>query len=55
MTDLRAAAHDYLAVRRQLGFELKHAGPSLFWTWRPSGSLYFMYQAGPRARSTRNT
>ena len=26
MTDLRAAAHDYLAVRRRLGFELKHPG-----------------------------
>jgi integrase len=26
MTDLRSALHDYLAVRRQLGFELKEAG-----------------------------
>jgi len=26
MTDLRCALHDYLAVRRQLGFELKTAG-----------------------------
>jgi hypothetical protein len=26
MTDLRAAAHDDLAVRRRLGFELKHPG-----------------------------
>ncbi len=31
------------------------AGPSFFWTYRPSGSRYFTYQAGPRARSTRNT
>ena len=29
MTDLRAAAHDYLAVRRRLGFELKHPGRTL--------------------------
>jgi integrase len=29
MSDLRAAAHDYLAVRRQLGFELKHPGQTL--------------------------
>ena len=29
MTDLRAAAHDYLAVRRRLGFELKHPGQTL--------------------------
>ena len=29
MTDLRAAAHDSLAVRRQLGFELKHPGQTL--------------------------
>lgn len=26
MTDLRSALHDYLAIRRQLGFELKAAG-----------------------------
>jgi integrase/recombinase XerD len=29
MTDLRAAAHDYLTVRRQLGFELKQPGRTL--------------------------
>jgi integrase/recombinase XerD len=29
MTDLHAAAHDYLAVRRQLGFELKEPGRRL--------------------------
>jgi integrase/recombinase XerD len=29
MTDLRAAAHDYLAVRRRLGFELKDSGQTL--------------------------
>ena len=29
MTDLRAAAHDYLAVRRQLGFQLKDPGRRL--------------------------
>jgi integrase/recombinase XerD len=29
MSDLRAAAHDYLAVRRRLGFELKYAGALL--------------------------
>ncbi|MGB0094505.1 MAG: tyrosine-type recombinase/integrase [Solirubrobacteraceae bacterium] len=29
MSDLRAAAHDYLMVRRRLGFELKHAGELL--------------------------
>jgi len=29
MSDLHAAAHDYLAVRRRLGFELKHAGQLL--------------------------
>jgi integrase/recombinase XerD len=29
MTDLRAAAHDYLTVRRRLGFELKHPGRTL--------------------------
>lgn len=29
MTDLRVAAHDYLAVRRRLGFELKHPGQTL--------------------------
>jgi integrase len=29
MTDLRQALHDYLTVRRQLGFELKHPGQLL--------------------------
>ena len=29
MTDLRSALHDYLAIRRQLGFELKSAGALL--------------------------
>jgi integrase len=29
MTDLGAAAHDYLTVRRRLGFELKHPGRTL--------------------------
>ena len=29
MTDLCAAAHDYLTVRRQLGFELKQPGRTL--------------------------
>lgn len=29
MTDLRSAVNDYLAVRRQLGFELKQAGQEL--------------------------
>ena len=29
MTDLKAAAHDYLTVRRQLGFELKQPGRTL--------------------------
>ena len=29
MTDLRAAAHDYLTVRRRLGFELKQPGRTL--------------------------
>lgn len=29
MTDLRAAAHDYLTVRRRLGFELKQSGRTL--------------------------
>ena len=40
MTDLRAAAHDYLAVRRQLGFELKHAGQAL------EDYIAFMERAG---------
>lgn len=40
MSDLRAAAHDYLAVRRQLGFELKHAGALL------EDYLDFMDRAG---------
>ena len=31
------------------------ASPSFLWTWRPSGSRYFIYQAGPLARSTRKT
>jgi len=29
MSDLRAAAHDYLTVRRRLGFELKQPGRTL--------------------------
>jgi hypothetical protein len=29
MSDLRAATHDYLAVRRRLGFELRYAGALL--------------------------
>ena len=29
MTDLRAAAHDYLTIRRRLGFELKQPGRTL--------------------------
>jgi hypothetical protein len=30
-------------------------GPRFFCTWRPSGSRYFAYRIGPRARSTRKT
>jgi integrase len=40
MSDLRAAAHDYLTVRRRLGFELKHAGELL------EDYLDFMDRAG---------
>ena len=40
MTDLRAAAHDYLTVRRQLGFELKQPGRTL------EDFVEFMQRAG---------
>lgn len=42
MTDLSAAVSDYLAVRRQLGFELKHAGRLL------EDFVEFMDRAGAR-------
>jgi hypothetical protein len=28
------------------------AGPSRFWTWRPSERRYFAYRCGPRLRLT---
>jgi len=40
MTDLRAAAHDYLTVRRRLGFELKQPGRTL------EDFVEFMQRAG---------
>jgi integrase len=40
MTDLRVAAHDYLTVRRQLGFELKQPGRTL------EDFVEFMQRAG---------
>jgi integrase/recombinase XerD len=46
MTDLRAAAHDYLAVRRQLGFELKHPGQTL------EDYIAFMERAGAERVTT---
>jgi integrase/recombinase XerD len=42
MIDLRAALHDYLRIRRQLGFELKHAGRLL------EDYVRFMERAGAR-------
>jgi integrase len=47
MSDLRAAAHDYLAVRRRLGFELKHAGQLL------ENYLEFMDRAGAERVTTK--
>ena len=46
MTDLRAAAHDYLAVRRRLGFELKHPGRTL------EDFVEFMHRAGAERVTT---
>jgi integrase/recombinase XerD len=46
MSDLRAAAHDYLVVRRRLGFELKHAGQLL------EGYVDFMERAGAERVTT---
>ena len=46
MSDLRAAAHDYLTVRRRLGFELKHAGELL------EDYLDFMDRAGAERITT---
>jgi integrase/recombinase XerD len=46
MTDLRAAAHDYLAVRRQLGFELEHPGRTL------ENYIAFMERAGAERVTT---
>jgi integrase/recombinase XerD len=46
MTDLRTAAHDYLAVRRQLGFELKHPGQTL------EDYIAFMERAGAERVTT---
>jgi integrase/recombinase XerD len=46
MTDLRAAAHDYLAVRRRLGFELKHPGQTL------ENFVEFMDRAGAERVTT---
>ena len=43
MTDLPVAAHDYLAVRRRLGFELKHPGQTL------EDFVEFMDRAGASA------
>lgn len=43
MTDLRSALHDYLAIRRQLGFELKTAGRLL------EDYVDFMQRAGAPA------
>jgi integrase len=47
MSDLRAAAHDYLAVRRRLGFELKYAGALL------EGYVDFMDRAGAERVTTK--
>jgi integrase/recombinase XerD len=46
MSDLRAAAHDYLTVRRRLGFELKQAGELL------EDYLDFMDRAGAERITT---
>jgi hypothetical protein len=46
MTDLGAAAHDYLTVRRRLGFELKHPGQTL------ENFLEFMDRAGAERVTT---
>ena len=46
MTDLRSAAHDYLTVRRQLGFELKHPGRTL------EDFVEFMQRAGAERVTT---
>ena len=46
MTDLRAALRDYLAVRRQLGFELKEPGRTL------ENFVEFMERAGAERVTT---
>jgi integrase/recombinase XerD len=46
MTDLRSALHDYLTIRRQLGYELKDAGQLL------EDYVAFMEHAGARRITT---
>ncbi len=47
-----AGGHPHGAAGRQGAPCSLPTGPSLLWTWRPSGSRYFAYQTAPRASST---